>query len=120
MTIYEKTATMVNLVWSERLAHALAEVRDLADSDARQLIRAETIDVPYMLYDALLEITKLSTLLLPALADGKVEESRGIMTKLNKLIQVLNGLPEINLGVPMDLADKIHSVVARLNGRWPV
>jgi hypothetical protein len=120
MKDYTTEATTTNHQWSYLLAKAIWSARDKPGETTEQFIRPETIDLPYMLYQGMLEVVRLNNLLLPAMAAARVTESQAIMSKLDSLLRVFNSLPEIQLGTPADIGDKIDTVVARLNGRWPV
>jgi hypothetical protein len=117
---YQAQAEAVNLAWSRALARALAKAQDVEEEKSDQFLRGETLAIPVMLYYAMLEIVRLTELLLPAMRDGKIEFSQGILTKINTIHTAFKALPSVPLGSEPAAFELLDAVVARANGRWPL
>jgi hypothetical protein len=124
-------AEIHNRQWSWLLAQAVALSRDYPHPEygnrqvQTELMRAETIELPFMLYTALLEILRQTSLLIPAMSAAgagdstRVEVAQGHLVKLDTIINVLKGLPAMDPNAQADVSEQVAGAVARLNGRWP-
>jgi hypothetical protein len=120
-----------NVEWSWLLAQAVALSRDFphpekGNHQVAGLMRAETIEVPFMLYTALLEILRQTSLLIPAMSAAgagdasQVPVAQGHLVKLDTIVNVLKGLPAMDPKAQGDVSEQVDGVVSRLNGRWPL
>ena len=133
MANYQNHAEAWNREWSVLLAKAIALAKGIdvsepfqGDTAADQFIRAETINVPYMLYQAMLEVTRLGAQLITAMGAASAGDASQVpvaqdhLTRIDQLIGVLKALPALDVNAQADVAEQIEAVVARLNGRWPI
>lgn len=121
MSEYRKQAEEANQKWSIMLACALAHAEDVPEDQFAHYLSPNRLEVPAMLYTAMLETVRLSQELVIAMQRGEVEHSQKLVTKLGRINSVLAALPSNQFAGPAPLAHElVDAAVARCNGRWPL
>jgi hypothetical protein len=123
MSEYKQRSEEVNQRWSVMLACALAHAEDVPEDAFAHYLDAHTLEVPAMLYSAMLQNVRLGNELVAALqkSEADIDAVRKLVTKIGRINSVLAALPANHFnGVEPKAHELMDAVVMRQNGRWPL